>query len=82
MYQKGEKSALETLLVYNAEDTVVLQHLLLKAMEYELVRRPELKLKPILLPPAPEIPGEIDQEILKKLQRYLMRPMFEKGPEI
>ena len=77
MYQKGNVKALETLLVYNAEETVVLQHLLMSAMEFEFSKRPELNLKPISLPPVPKIPGAIDKEVLEKLQRYFTRPLFE-----
>jgi uncharacterized protein len=75
MYKKGVAGALETLLVYNGEDTVVLQHLLLKAMEFEIEKRPELCLKQISLPIAPKIPGEINQAVVRKLQNHFFNPI-------
>ena len=47
MHRKGVQSALETLLTYNAEDTVVLEPLLIHALNQEIVKNPAFGLSPI-----------------------------------
>jgi len=42
LHERGLAGALETLLTYNAEDTVVLEALLTKAYNLEIARYPEL----------------------------------------
>lgn len=74
MHEKGEKTALSTLLAYNAEDTIVLQHLLLKAIQMEIVKYPKLEIKPSTFPPTPVIKEKVDSVLVKKLTNSMLFP--------
>lgn len=61
-HQRGEAGALESLLHYNAEDTIVLEALLVIAFNLELKRLPELGLSPfspLAARPYPELKTRI-----------------------
>lgn len=54
LHQAGVSGALETLLTYNAEDTVVLEPLLIRAFNLEVDKHPGLPIKRL---PMREVPG-------------------------
>lgn len=68
LYEKGVPGALETLLTYNAEDTVVLESLLIKAYNFEVAKRPYLGLSPLEFRLIPEIPTKVDLAIYERLR--------------
>jgi uncharacterized protein YprB with RNaseH-like and TPR domain len=68
LHQRGVRGALETLLTYNAEDTVVLESLLVKAYNMELEQRPHLDLQPLELRPLPRLATEVDLRIYERLR--------------
>jgi uncharacterized protein len=68
MHRQGKPGALETLLTYNAEDTVVLEPLLVLAYNLEVAKRPELGLAPLPLPAMPELPTRVYPEIYAALR--------------
>ena len=59
MHQRGVPNALETLMTYNAEDTVVLEQMIYIGLNLERAARPHLKLKKFEAPTPPPIPHEI-----------------------
>jgi uncharacterized protein YprB with RNaseH-like and TPR domain len=67
-FQKGDRGALDTLLTYNAEDTIVLQALLVKAFNFEVESRPYLGLKPLAQVPPPPMPTSVDPRIYDRLR--------------
>jgi uncharacterized protein len=69
LHQQGEAGALETLLSYNAEDTVVLEPLLIKALNLESERRPYLGLPMSEIGPRPPLPTQVDYRVYEMLRR-------------
>jgi uncharacterized protein YprB with RNaseH-like and TPR domain len=63
LHTKGVPGALETLLAYNAEDTVVLEPLLVEAWRLELARHPDFGLEPLPSRDWPEIPTRVWPEV-------------------
>ena len=68
MYEGGDKRALETLMTYNAEDTVVLEQLVHCALNIEAKARPQLKLQTYMLPQSPKIPTQICPKVYGRLR--------------
>lgn len=75
LHERGMSGALETLLTYNAEDTVVLEPLLVKAYNLELERNkkvcpPELLngLKPLEMKPLPELKTKSHRKVYDHLR--------------
>ena len=68
LHERGVPGALETLLTYNAEDVVVLEPLLIKAYNFEVAKRPYLKLEPLEFRPVPAIPTKVDLQIYERLR--------------
>ncbi|MGZ6479959.1 MAG: ribonuclease H-like domain-containing protein, partial [Bdellovibrionales bacterium] len=69
LHQRGVPNALETLLTYNAEDTVVLEQMIYCGLEMERVLRPQLNLKSFNAPSSPQIPFEICPLVYQMLRR-------------
>jgi uncharacterized protein len=67
MYKKGVPQALETLLTYNAEDTVVLPPLLVKAYQKEREKFPFLELPSIPMPQEVSLQTKICPEVYRSL---------------
>src|SRR5579885_2223975 len=63
LHVKGVPGALETLLAYNAEDTVVLKALLVEAWRLELARHPDFGLEPLPSRDWPAIPTRVWPEV-------------------
>jgi uncharacterized protein YprB with RNaseH-like and TPR domain len=68
LHRKGVSGALETLLTYNAEDTVVLPSLLVKAFNMEVERNPQLGARPLEMPEFPTLTTEVKLEVYKLLR--------------
>lgn len=68
LHQRGVPNALETLLTYNAEDTVVLEQLAYRGLELERERRPHLKFELFECPEGPAIPYEVCPLIYRMLR--------------
>ena len=68
MHEHGLERALETLLTYNAEDTVVLEQLVYSGLNLESERRRQLGLPTYVLPPAKRIPTSVCPEIYRILR--------------
>lgn len=68
LHKKGVPNALETLLTYNAEDTLVLEPLVHAGLNLESRKRPALQLGEFEAPPAPEIPYEVCPIIYRMLR--------------
>lgn len=69
LHERGVPNALETLLTYNAEDTVVLEQLSRVGLNLEAARRPHLNLETYTLPAGPIIPMEVCPLIYQMLRR-------------
>lgn len=68
MYKNGNKKALETLLFYNAEDTILLQPLLERAINLCL-KNSHFQVNEFKMHrPIPRIPGKVHTSILKALR--------------
>lgn len=65
MYRQGNLKALETLLAYNAEDTIVLQPLAEKLVELEARQFNESAV--VKFNPLPQVPHQADPEIVASL---------------
>lgn len=67
-YQKGKRSALDTLLAYNVEDTVNLEHLMHFAYNQKVI---SLNFSNLILPipKRPEIPFEVDIKLIERLKK-------------
>lgn len=65
MYRQGNQKALETLLAYNAEDTIVLQPLAQKLIELEAKQFNENTT--VRFNPLPQVPYQPDPEIVESL---------------
>jgi hypothetical protein len=68
LHQRGVPRALDTLMTYNAEDTVVLEQLVYCGLNIEAQRRPTLALPVYELPPAPAIATQICPEVYRLLR--------------
>jgi uncharacterized protein len=70
LHEKGTPRALETLLTYNAEDTVVLEPLLIKAFNMEVDRHPEFDLEVLPMPQLPQLTTSICHEVYTRLRGH------------
>lgn len=68
LHKRGVPRALETLMTYNAEDTIVLEQLVYCGLNLEARRRPCLGLPEYSLPKALKIPTEICPEVYRLLR--------------
>lgn len=80
LHQKGVPGALETLMTYNAEDTVVLEPLLLKAYELETRKYPEFALPRLAERAWPKLGTQVSPEVYQLLRsepaQFFPRPAF------
>lgn len=67
-HEKGLPGALETLLSYNAEDTIVLETLLVNAYNLEIARRPHLGLKALGYQEQVKPPTSVDLSVYERLR--------------
>lgn len=67
MHEQGVGGALETLLTYNAEDTVVLQPLLVKAFNFEVERNPAFGLSKLEALPLPSLSTRVEPRVYDML---------------
>jgi len=70
LHERGVPNALDSLLTYNAEDTVVLEQLMYSALNLEAGRRPHLKLSTYQSPQSPIIPYSVCPHVYKMLRSY------------
>jgi uncharacterized protein YprB with RNaseH-like and TPR domain len=68
MHDWGVENALETLLTYNAEDTIVLEQLVFTGLNLEAEQKPHLRLERYDLPLAPAIPTRVCPNVYKMLR--------------
>ena len=68
MHEWGIENALETLLTYNAEDTVVLEQLVFTGLNLEAENKAHLRLETYQLPLPPPIPTRICPSVYKMLR--------------
>ncbi len=68
LHLRGVPKALETLMTYNAEDTVVLEQLIFCGLNLEAQRRPELSLATYKIPLAPRIPTQVCPFVYRALR--------------
>jgi len=68
MHSKGIPRALDTLLTYNAEDTVVLEQLMYCGLNIEAEKKSSLRLGTYSLPQAPKIPTRVCPEVYRLLR--------------
>ncbi len=68
LHQRGVPNALETLLTYNAEDTVVLEQLMYCGLNLEAQLRPHLQLDEFEIPRAADIPLEVCPHVYRMLR--------------
>lgn len=68
MHLKGIPRALDTLLTYNAEDTIVLEQLMFCGLNMEAQKRTPLKLSTYELPQAPQIPTQVCPQVYQLLK--------------
>jgi uncharacterized protein YprB with RNaseH-like and TPR domain len=68
LHERGVPNALETLLTYNAEDTVVLEQLVCCGLNLEAEARPHLKMKLQAMPAARSIPHEVCPLVYRMLR--------------
>jgi len=66
LHERGVDGALETLMTYNAEDTVVLEALLAHAFNLEAARHPALDLPKLEAPPPPQLTTRVYRELVQK----------------
>jgi uncharacterized protein YprB with RNaseH-like and TPR domain len=76
MYQGGDRKALDALLLYNAEDTTVLQPLLEHAIRYERDCRPHVVIPDLNLPAVPRVNGRVEPRVMKELKRRTYGDVF------
>ncbi len=70
LHQRGVPRALETLMTYNAEDTVVLEHLMYCGLNLESQKRSALRLPTYACPNQIEIPTRVCPEVYKILRSF------------
>jgi uncharacterized protein YprB with RNaseH-like and TPR domain len=68
LHLNGVPRALETLMTYNAEDTVVLEQLVYCALNIEAEKRVHLQLPTYQVPQAPKIPYQICPQVYRQLK--------------
>ncbi len=68
MHRHAIPNALETLMTYNAEDTLVLEHLVYCGLKLEREKHPALKLPTFSPPLKRTIPYEVCQEVYRRLR--------------
>jgi uncharacterized protein YprB with RNaseH-like and TPR domain len=68
MHRRGVSGALETLLTYNAEDTVVLAPLLVKAFNMEAAKNPELEVAPLAMHTMPGLKTQTHAAVYRLLR--------------
>lgn len=68
LHRQAVPNALETLLTYNAEDTLVLEHLIYCGLNLEAERHGELNLPSYAMPAKREIPYEVCKEVYEMLR--------------
>ena len=68
LHTRGVPNALNTLLTYNAEDTVVLEQLMYCGLNLEAEARPHLELDQFEIPAAPNIPYEVCPLVYRMLR--------------
>ena len=73
----GMRGALETLLAYNAEDTVVLEPLLIKAYNLQIARHSELRLEPLVEKAPLQVPSRVHPEVYAALRSGGFRSFAE-----
>lgn len=69
MHEWGVANALETLMTYNAEDTVVLEQLMYCLLNLEAARAPHLRLALYDVPAAAPIKTFVCEEVYRKLRK-------------
>jgi uncharacterized protein YprB with RNaseH-like and TPR domain len=70
-HRRGMEGALETLLTYNAEDTVVLEGLLVHAFNMEVERNSDWAECPLALRPLPQLATRVDDTVYSWLRGSL-----------
>jgi hypothetical protein len=68
LHRRAVPNALETLMTYNAEDTLVLEHLVYCGLNIEAKRHSELKLPVYAMPARREIPFEVCEHVYRMLR--------------
>ena len=68
LHLRGISQALETLMTYNAEDTIVLEQLIFCGLNLEAQRRPQLNLPTYAIPAAPLIPTRVCPKVYRALR--------------
>lgn len=68
MHEWGVERALETLMTYNAEDTVVLEQLMYCCLNLEAAFNPHLRLTTYEIPMCPPIPYRVCPDVYRKLR--------------
>jgi uncharacterized protein YprB with RNaseH-like and TPR domain len=68
LHERGIEGALETLLTYNAEDTIVLEPLLVRAFNLEAAKQPELGATPLAPRPLAPIRTRLLPDIYEMLR--------------
>ena len=69
LHRRGVPNALETLMTYNAEDTIVLEQLMHLGLALESRVRPHLGLAPTVWPAPPVIPTRVCEHVYRMLRR-------------
>jgi len=70
LHKKGTSGALETLLTYNAEDTIVLEGLLVRAFNLEVAKHSDCGLDPLPIPEMAKLSTRIDPSVYEQLRTY------------
>ena len=68
MHEWGVERALETLMTYNAEDTVILEQLMYSLLNIEATRYPHLRLPTHEIPTCPEITTRVCPQVYAQLR--------------
>lgn len=68
LHERGVNGALETLMTYNAEDTVVLEALLVHAFNLEAAKHPTLALPKLEAPPPPRLTTRVCRDVYSLLR--------------
>lgn len=68
LHLRGVPKALETLMTYNAEDTVVLEQLIFCGLNLEALNRPGLQLATYKIPLVPKIPTQVCPFVYRALR--------------
>jgi uncharacterized protein len=68
LHKRGVPNALETLYTYNAEDTLVLEHLIYHGLNMEAAKRKPLNLPEYKMPKARSIPYEVCPHVYRMIR--------------